>query len=292
MVKNVIVASVIAFGLIGCNSAQLMSAANSAMGSSSATSAATTSSLAAANGGAALAKGCVPRMSGGSASFTEMITEQLVNAAIEAALKEVVGDQNIVIPTKIMDTCTADKRLAYVKSITRDFAIGVDEANRNILASVEQTQEIQKLQAQMDHKKKTLSEADYYEEIADDNEQMLILMENAKVTDTAKYSAAMGELAIATPATGYTIVGWDKEILEFAKDNIAWGIKNVGSVTDLGSQLSTMVQILPTLASLTTSPLYDGRVDEAIAKKAGEAQIKSDEEIAAKAEAENGFGDA
>ena len=291
MVKNVIVASVIAFGLIGCNSAQIMDVANGSISSLSGASSTAKTTSAVATNGTTLQKGCIPRMSGGTPSFTEMITKALVNAAIESALKEVIGDQNIKIPVKIMDTCTADNRLAYVKQITKEFAIGVDQANRDILASVEQTQEIQKLQAQMDHKKKTLEEADYYEEIADDNEQMLILMQSARVTDKAKYSKAMGELALATPATGFTILGWDKEILEFAQDNISWGISNVGSVTDLASQVSTLAQILPTLASLTTSPLYDGRVDKDVAEAAGKAQIKSDEEVAAKAEAENGFGD-
>jgi len=88
------------------------------------------------------------------------------------------------------------------------------------------------------------------------------------------------------------VIGWDKEILEFAKDNPIWGIENVGAVKDVASQLMTVIEVLPTLSSLATSPLYDGRVDPEIAKQAGADQMKADEEIIAKTEKENGFGDA
>ena len=236
--------------------------------------------------------GCVPRMSGKSPSLTQMITQKVVAIAIEAALKKVAGDANVQVPEKIMDTCAADKRLAYLQTLTKDFSKGIDNANKDILASVEQTKEVQKLQAQIDHKKSTLDEAEYNEGVTEDNEKMLALMKDAKVVDKEKYSAAMGKLAIATPINGYMVVGWDKEILEFAKDNPVWGIKNVGAVKDIGSQLMTVIEILPTLSSLATSPLYDGRVDPAIAKAAGEEQMKTDKEVAAKAEEENGFGDA
>ncbi len=236
--------------------------------------------------------GCIPRSGGGSPSFTQMITQKVVSLAIEAALKEINGDANVQVPQKIMDTCSADKRLAYLKTLTEDFSKGIDNANKDILASVEQTKEVQKLQAQIDHKTKTLDEAEYNEGVTEDNTKMLALMKNAKVIDKAKYSAAMGKLAIATPINGYMVVGWDKEILEFAKDNPMWGIQNVMAVKDVASQLMTVIEVLPTLSSLATSPLYDGRVDPEIAKAAGASQMKTDKEVAANAEAENGFGDA
>ena len=294
MIKKIIISSAAMLVLGGCNSAQLTDLANSVVLSPTAPASSNfDKSLAStpSEESARLAAGCIPRMSGGSTSFTQMITDKVVTLAIEAALKEVAGDANVQVPSKIMDTCIADKRLAYLQSLTKEFSNVIDTANKDILASVEQTQEVQKLQAQIDHKKKTLDEAEYNEGVTEDNEKMLVLMENAKVVDKEKYSAAMGKLAIATPINGYMIIGWDKEILEFAKDNIVWGMKNVGAVKDVASQLMTVIEVLPTLSSLATSPLYDGRVDPDIAKQAGADQMKEDEEVAKLAAEDNGFGD-
>jgi len=290
MIKKIIISGIAILVLGGCNSAQLTDAMNSATGASN-SSKSTIPTLAEKASETTSKVGCIPRASGGSTSFTQIITQKIVTMAIESALKEVAGDTNVQVPERIMDTCIADKRLAYLLSITKDFSKGIDTANQDILASVEQTKEVQKLQAQIDHKKNTLDEAEYNEGVTEDNEKMLALMENAKVVDKKKYSEAMGRLAIATPITGYMIAGWDKEILEFAKDNISWGIKNVGAIKDIASQLITVVEVLPALTSLASSPLYDGRVDPEIAKAAGESQMKTDKEIVAKAEEENGFGD-
>jgi len=292
MIKNILISSAAVFMLAGCiPTSQLTNVASSMSsltGNKALTAASTVQSATTKDNSAT---GCIPRMSGGSTSFTQMITQKIVTLAIESALEKVSGNANVQVPTKIMDTCTADKRLAYLQKLTKDFSKNIDNANKDILASVEQTKEVQKLQAQIDHKKKTLDEAEYNEGVTQDNEEMLKLIKDAKIIDKEKYSAAMGKLAISTPLNGYMILGWDKEILEFAKDNMLWGIQNVGAVKDVASQLTTTIKVLPTLASLTTSPLYNGRVDEDIAKKAGEAQIKTDKEIAEKVAQDNGFED-
>lgn len=249
----------------------------------------------AASGGNAKTKGtnaqkqhskCIPRMSGGSTSFTQMVAEKVLSLAIENALKSVEGAENIKIPARIKDTCEADKRLKYLQVLTKNFENNIANANEDILASVEQTKEIQTLQEEILHKKKSLSEAEYKDSVVEDNSKLLKLIKNAKVKDKAKYSAAMGKLAIATPINGYAAVAWDKEILEFAKDNMIWGLKNISSLKTMASQLTTTIKILPTLTKLTTSPLYNGRVDKKIAKRAAKASIKSDKKIAKSAESE------
>lgn len=229
---------------------------------------------------------CIPRMAGGATSFTQMVTEKVLSLAIEEALKSVEGAKNIKIPTKIKDTCEADKRLKYLQTLTKNFEDNIANANEDILASVEQTKEIQTLQEEILHKKKSLSEAEYKESVVEDNSKLLDLIKNAKVKNKAKYSAAMGKLAIATPINGYAAVAWDKEILEFAKDNMIWGLQNVGALKTIATQLTTTIKILPALTSLTTSPMYNGKVDKKIAQKAAKASIKSDTKIAAAAEAE------
>ncbi|MDF1875241.1 hypothetical protein JHD48_05810 [Sulfurimonas sp. SAG-AH-194-I05] len=292
MIKKILISATAALVLTGCNAAQLQQVASGVMSQRTQQTQPATTSLAAAKTAAqARKKGCVARSAGGSPSFTQMITQKVLELAINAALESAAGDNKVQVPAKIMDTCQADQRLAYLKALTLNFSQDIDNANKDILASVEQTKEVQKLQAQIDHKKKTLDESEYNDGVTQDNEKTLDLIKDAKIIDTAKYSAAMGKLAIATPITGYMIVGWDKEILEFAKDNMVWGLKNISVLKDVGSQLKTTITVLPTLASLTTSPLYNGRVDESIAKEAAEAEIKDDKEVAAKAEAENGFGD-
>lgn len=288
MIKKILISTAAILILGGCNAAQLTEVASGALSNATAPSTTTAKSVS-TNG--ALPAGCIPRNGGGSTSFTQMVTEKLVSIAINSALESTVGDNNIKAPAKIMDTCTADKRLAYVKTLTDKFAGYIDQANKDILASVEQTKEVQKLQEEIAHKEKTLEEAEYNEGVTKDNAKTLELIENATIVDKKKYSEAMGKLAIATPTIGYVIVGWDKEILEFAKDNMVWGVSNVGSVTDVGSQLMTTMEVLPALASLTTSPLYDGKVDEDVAKKAAEKSIKEAKEVEAAAAAENGFDD-
>lgn len=295
MFKNILLSGVAILTITGCNTAQLTQVATQAMGQSNssatgmATSAAVDASTQAAQ--ASVPGNCVGRMNGGSTSFTQMVTEKVVTYAIDSALENVSDNKHVKIPKEITNTCEADKRLAYVKELTKNFNNDLDNANKDILASVEQTKEIQKLQEEMTHKKKTMDEAEYNEGVTEDNTKTLELIKDAKIVDKAKYSAAMGKLALATPINGYMIVGWDKEILEFAKDNMVWGVKNVSALKEVASQLTGIVKVLPTLASLTTSPLYDGRVDEDIAKKASKEAIKKDEEIAKAAEEENGFDD-
>jgi len=232
------------------------------------------------------ATNCIPRMAGGSPSFTQMVTKEVLSLAIESALKSVEGAENIKIPTPIKDTCEADKRLKYLQTITKSFQNNIANANEDILASVEKTKEIQTLEEEILHKKKSLDEAEYKESVVEDNSKLLELIKDAKVKDKAKYSAAMGKLAIATPITGYVAVAWDKEILEFAKDNMIWGIQNIGALKTMANQLKTTIMVLPTLTSLASSPLYNGKVDKKIAKEAAKRSIKADKKIASEAEAE------
>ncbi|MFK5882000.1 MAG: hypothetical protein QM482_07280 [Sulfurospirillum sp.] len=231
-------------------------------------------------------KHCIPRMSGGSTSLTQMVTKKVLSLAIESALKSVAGAKNIQIPTPLTNTCEADKRLKYLKTITGDFENNIANANEDILASVSQTKEIQILQEEIAHKKKSLKEAEYRDSVIEDNTKLLKLIGKAKIKDKAKYSAAMGKLAIATPITGYMVLAWDKEILEFAKDNMIWGIQHVSDLTTIASQLKTTISVLPTLTSLVTSPLYNGKVNKNIAKRAANKAIKTDKKIASEAEAE------
>ncbi len=246
---------------------------------------ASTSSTA-SNGSAKVNKRCIPRMSGGSTSLTQMVTKKVLSLAIESALKSVAGAKNIQIPTPLTNTCEADNRLKYLKTITGGFEKNIANANEDILASVSQTKEIQTLQEEIAHKKKSLKEAEYRDSVVEDNTKLLKLIGKAKVKDRAKYSAAMGKLAIATPIMGYMVLGWDKEILEFAKDDIVWGLQHVKDLVTVASQLKTTISVLPTLTSLATSPLYNGKVDKNIAKRAANKAIKTDKKIASEAEAE------
>jgi hypothetical protein len=284
MVKRILVSVAVATLFGGC-----MSGAGSSLSSVGSMAVDTFSSSQTASTSSATSQGstkCVGRMSGGSTSFTQMVTKEALSYALSTALKEVSGDKNIKAPQRITNTCEADKRLAYLKKIANAFSDNLDSAQADILASLEQTKEVQKLQAQREHKKKTLEAADYKTYVSESNEEFLKLEKQAKVKDKKKYSEAMGKLAIATPILGYTVLGWDKEILEFAQDNMMWGISNVGAVKDIASQAVTIVKVLPTLTSLVTTPHYKGRVDQTIAKKAAKEEMKSDAKILKNAEDE------
>lgn len=227
--------------------------------------------------------GCIPRSGGGSTSFTQMVTEKVVEFAINSALEEMVGNADIKVPKRINDTCEADAVLAYITKQSAQFQSDIRQADKDILASLEQTKEIQHLRAQMEHKEAEAEGAEASVIIGGDDESKK-LIENATIKDKEMYSKAMGKLAIATPVSGYVLIGWDKEILEFAKDNMPWGIENVMALKDVASQVGTTLEVLPALGSLVTSPLYDGRVDKSVAEEAAQEEIKSNEEAAAEAE--------
>ncbi len=229
---------------------------------------------------------CIGRNAGGSTSLLQMATKKLLSIAVESALEKAVGVKGLKLPTPMQNTCEADARLKYLEKISGTFQDNIDEANRDILASVKQTKAIQTLQEEIAQKKKSLSEAEYKESVVEDNSKLLALIKNAKVKDKKKYSAAMGKLAIATPITGYMVLGWDKEILEFAKDNMVWGLQHVSAIKTIASQLTTTVKVLPSLTSLATSPMYNGKVDKKIAKIAAKKAIKADKKVAADAAAE------
>ena len=264
MIKKILIGSSVLFALSGCTQVvgQLSQVIMSS-GSTSSLSNQAASQIANASSGQA----CIPRMSGGSTSLTQMITKKTLEVVINKALESVVGNKNIKLPKRINDTCQADRVLAYVSKLSKDFDNDIVQADQDILASLEQTKEIQHLRAQQEHKAEEAKSAEASVIIGDDKKAKE-LIKNAKIKDKAKYSKAMGKLAIAAPVSGYVLVGWDKEILEFAKDNMVWGVQNVMAIKDVASQLKTTVSFLPSLASLATSPLYNGRVNKSIAEKA------------------------
>lgn len=230
-------------------------------------------------------RNCIPRMSGGSVGFMGMASKLILTPLLESAIKEATGVEDMKLPTPITNTCDADNRLVYLKKITDNFSNSLDDINSDIASSLVQTKKIQEFQSLIDQRKRTVNEADL-DGAVENNEKLLLLVKDAKVKDKAKYSAAMGKLALATPARMIEIIGWDKEIAEFSKDNMVWGIKNVSSVKDILSQLTSFTSIVPTVTSLTSSPMYKGRVDKNIALKASKQAIKDNKEVAQEAENE------
>lgn len=229
---------------------------------------------------------CIPRMGGGSASMMDMATKFILNPLIEEAIQDATGIDDLKMPAKIMDTCEADKRLTYIKVITDNYTKSMTDINDDLLASLKQTKKIQDMQVQIDNRNKNREEADL-EGAIKDNEAILEIMKDATIQDKAKYSAALGKIVIASPVRIGELIGWDKEIVEFSKDNIVWAIQNVESVKDIIFQIGVVADIVPTVYALKDSPLYEGRVDKDIAEKAAKELIKSDKEVADDAEFED-----
>ncbi len=182
---------------------------------------------------------CLPRMGGGSVGMMDMATKLVLNPLIESAIKDATGD-DIKLPPKLLNTCEADQGLKYVKTITNQFYTNVSEIDKKILEALEENDEVIKLKTELADMLAMEDKADQTEGLEEIHKKIDLLIADAKNVDSKKISEASG---IATKTASLylpVIIGWDKEIAEFSKDNMVWAIKNISDVKTLFSQISSL----------------------------------------------------
>lgn len=236
-----------------------------------------------ATGVANLKKGCFPRMGGGSVSLFDLVKKKSIEFAVDKALEGMEGMENVKLPAKILDTCEAEERLSYIKQMNENLLNNVDKSNRKLASSVEQTKEIQKLQAEMDHNKKNLEKAEYLAGVTDNTDEILRLVKKGKILNKKMFSESMGYLGKAATKNASLLVLWDKEILEFSKDTIPWALKNISEVKTIATQVTSLVKISRTGTNLVQSKFYNGRVDKKVADTVAKNSILSSDKVASKA---------
>lgn len=186
---------------------------------------------------------CIPRMGGGSISTWSMVSKMALTPLIESAIQEATGMKDLKIPTPILNTCEADARLKYVDTVTNNYYQNLNDVNNKILDALEDTKEVRELRAELAENETVSEKAALNDGIAEQNEKILDHIESAKVKDKQKISEAWGMFMTAVPKNTALIVGWDKEIAEFAKDNLPWAIKNIGAVKTALSQVKTLAMV-------------------------------------------------
>jgi hypothetical protein len=224
---------------------------------------------------------CVPRMNGGSVGMFDMVKEKLISAAITKALESMDGMKDVKIPKKIMDTCEADARLKYVETISNRYYQNLNTVNVKILAALEQTDEVKKLLADIQDAKSTSDKAALNEGIVEQTEKITKMLETAKAKDSKKVSEAQGIFFSSVPKYTALLAGWDKEIAEFAKDNLPWAIKNFTGVKNVVTQLKTIATIGVNSKNALTKLITNNKlkINKKAAKKAAKAMEKEDQKI-------------
>lgn len=232
MIKNIVISGAVVLGLSGC-AGPMVQLAQSQMSAGIASSAP-------AGGASQLGKVCIPRMGGGSVSTMDMATKFILNPLIESAIKDATGE-DVKMPPKLLNNCEADKGLQYVKDITNQFYVNVAEIDKKILEALEENDVIIKLKTELADMLAMEDKADQTEGLAKIHEKIEKEIENASNVDSKKISEASGIAAKTVSLYIPLIIGWNKEIAEYSKDNIVWAVKNVGEVKTLFSQITTLV---------------------------------------------------
>ena len=255
--------------------------------SSSATTQAATTKAAAGVATASKAN-CIPRMSGGQTSMFDLIKEKAITFAIEQSIKSIDGMEDIKFPTKIVDTCEADARLKYVEDISNKYFENLNLVNTKILEALEETKEVNQIKADLEDLKNIEDKADLNEGIAENAEKIHEIMETAKVKDSKKISEAQGIFFKSMPKYTALLIGWDKEIADFAKDNLPWAINNFGAVKTAITQMKT-VATLAVNGKTTMEKFIESnniKIDTRARDRAANAMIKTDKIVLAKSEKE------
>ncbi|MEA2110932.1 MAG: hypothetical protein U9P71_02670 [Campylobacterota bacterium] len=236
---------------------------------------------------------CIPRLTGASVGFMDMAKEKLLSYAIESAMASIIDMKDIQMPAKITNTCEADMRLKYVETISNRYFANLGTVNEKILEAMEQTEEVKKLRAEIADIKAVGDKAALNEGIVEQTDKIVAMAETAKIVDSEKVSEAWGIVFQSAPKYTALLIGWDKEIADFAKDNLPWAIKNFGGLKSLLVQMET-VALLATngkdaFTKLATSNNIE--IDEKVAAAAAKEMQKGDQQVLdeSKQEFENAF---
>jgi hypothetical protein len=194
-------------------------------------------------------KNCVPRMGGGSVSMFDMASKLVLNPLIESAIEEASGEK-VKIPAKLLSTCEADEKLKYVEALTNRYYDNLNLASTKFINSMEETAKVRQYKAEMADQKGMEDKADNIEGKQENLEKMFALMETAKIKDKKLFSEASGIFTKTTTLFTPQLLGWDKEIAEFSKDNLVWGVKNISALKTLLTQVGTIAKVPVTGAKL------------------------------------------
>ncbi len=231
-------------------------------------------------------KVCMPRMATGQVNMTSLLTKQMFNLLVTQALKNIEGMKDVQLPKKIMDTCEADARLKYIESISNRYFQSLNIVNKKILEALEETKEINQLKADMKDRKNIQNQAQLNVGIAENTAKIQEIMKNTKVKDAKKISEAQGIFLKSFPKYTALLIGWDKEIAEFGKDNILWAIKNFTSLKILLTQLKTVVVVGTTAKSSISKVITNSniKIDTRAANRAAKNMMQDEKKLIAKSE--------
>jgi len=277
-IKSLVISTVV-FGTISANAGFMDSIVSSAV-SGATSNAAASSATKSANGN------CIPRNAGGAVSMFDMVKEKLISAAITKALESIDGMKDVKIPKKITNTCEADARLKYVETISNRYYENLNTVNVKILKALEQTDEVKKLLADIEDANSTSDKAALNEGIAEQTEKITKMMETAKAKDSKRISEAQGIFFTSVPKYTALLAGWDKEIAEFAKDNLPWAIKNFSGVKNVVTQLKTIATIGVNSKNALNKLITNNnlKINKKIAKKAAKKMEREDKLVIQKSE--------
>lgn len=249
LIGGVVVASTILFTGCGGAVAQMM---NSGMGQQVAQSTVSSNVNSVASATGTTKANCIPRMGGGSVSMWDMASKLVLNPLIESAIEEASGEK-VKIPAKLLSTCEADEKLKYVEALTNKYYDNLNLASAKFLNSMEETAKVRQYKAEMADQKGMESKADNIEGKQEFQEKVFDLMETAKIKDKKLFSEASGIFTKTITLFTPQLLGWDKEIAEFSKDNLVWGVKNIGALKTLLSQVGTIAKVPVTGVKLVES---------------------------------------
>lgn len=208
---------------------------------------------------------CIDRNAGGDISWTDKIAKIALEEVMDTAAKEILTVKSLKLPKKITNTCDADKRLQYAEKMGKHLEKQTKDALTDVYACYDSHTDAKKTKSEI--QEASISET------ADDLEKVV-----KTTTDTGAKKCAAGAAGALKGLTGYagTVVGWDKELIDFGKDNFPWALKNssllknvLGSAKDISVGVGTIGGsiVQPIWAGLTPYDKKKAKKEQAKATK-------------------------
>ena len=196
---------------------------------------------------------CKARYTAEQPTLKDKLISYTIQKILDAGISEITGIKKLERVKKIRDTCTADKRLKYVRKGNKEL-----NGKMNIALS-----DLDNCYASHGEGKLIESEAQQAKRHADvigkrSNKVAEELAEKIKtVTSEGRekcVNSSVGSLKGLSSYAGTTL-GWTKELFEFGQDNSAWAVRNANLIKETALTAKDVASAVTTVSLSIVQPI-------------------------------------
>lgn len=215
--------------------------------------------------GDAESKECIPSKTGQDLSFIDKAKTEILSKMIDLAASEILELESPQIPEKIDDTCEAKKRLDFVNIVSEKLSRSAAEAVAEVATCYGLHEQAKQINAMLANSQEE-TDFEYINDVSKEIEKELAVNKSEQHHRCA--AGAIGSLK-GLARYGSLVVAWDKKLIDFSKDNVAWAFDNMDQINTMIGNAKDISTGFVTIGRGIVQPLWtqlDG-YDSAKAKK-------------------------